>query len=386
MTSSTEHPKGACALIDDEPSRKHGRDAAAVSRVSASKKIWIDLDNSPHVPLFLPIIEGLQEAGYEVFLTARDSYQVCELVRLYSLSCRVVGRHYGKNRVLKLLGTGLRAAQLLPATWAERPDLAVSHGSRAQFLASVLMRIPTVMMLDYEFVQGTGFLHPEWLFVPEVIPAQRLNQKPDHVFRYPGLKEDVYVPRFRPEPGVRKALGIGEDELVVTVRPPASEAHYHNPESDLLFTACLRFMLDRSRARVILLPRNHNQETILRSEWTSAIEARRILIPEKVVDGLNLIWNSDLVISGGGTMNREAAALGVPVYSIFRGRLGAVDQYLAETGRLVVVEKVEDIPTKIVLQRRAPASPEARGQRGVFGCILKAIISIAEHQCLPAHS
>src|SRR5580658_7344135 len=75
----------------------------------ASKKIWIDLDNSPHVPFFIPIIEGIERRGHQVFLTARDSYQVCELLRLHGLSCQVVGRHYGKRWILKLLGTAFRA-------------------------------------------------------------------------------------------------------------------------------------------------------------------------------------------------------------------------------------------------------------------------------------
>ena len=132
----------------------------AVSR-SRRKKIWIDLDNSPHVPFFLPIIDGLKDAGHQVFLTARDSYQVCELLELHNLTCRVVGRHYGKRHLLKLLGTGLRALQLLPLVIRERPDLAVSHGSRGQFLIASLLRIPTIIMFDYEFVNATGFLHPD---------------------------------------------------------------------------------------------------------------------------------------------------------------------------------------------------------------------------------
>ncbi|MFZ0977941.1 MAG: DUF354 domain-containing protein [Candidatus Acidiferrales bacterium] len=350
---------------------------------SRQKKIWIDLDNSPHVPFFLPIIDGLEDAGHEVFLTARDSYQVCELLRLHDLTCRVIGRHYGKRHILKLLGTGLRALQLLPLVIKERPDLAVSHGSRGQFLIASLLRIPTIIMFDYEFVNSTGFLHPDWLFVPEVIPAERLSQAPDHVFRYPGLKEDVYVPRFKPEPGVRDFLGVGKDELMVTVRPPATEAHYHNPEGEQFLAECLQFLLEQSSSRVVLLPRNEKQATFLRSSWTRAIAEGRFVIPEDAVDGLNLIWNSDLVISGGGTMNREAAALGVPVYSIFRGRLGAVDQYLAETGRLTVIERIEDIRTRVILKRRTAGPRDSQSQGGALDSILRAVISIAEDKCLP---
>lgn len=350
----------------------------------APKKIWIDLDNSPHVPFFLPIIERLESRGYQVFLTARDSYQVCELLRLHGLSCQVVGRHYGKRWVLKLLGTAFRALQLLPLVITQRPALAVAHGSRAQIIVAWLLGIPSVGMYDYEFTKK-GFMHPDWVFVPDVIPEERVQQKPDHVLRYHGLKEDVYVPRFKPDPTVRSLLGVRQDELIVTVRPPATEAHYHNPEGEQFLAETLQYLLDQPDARVVMLPRNENQKTALRARWTRAIDEGRIIIPEHAVDGLNLIWNSDLVISGGGTMNREAAALGVPVFSIFRGHMGAVDRYLAETGRLTLIEKIEDIRKRIVLERREPALWGSASQSTVLDCIVNAINSIAEHKCLPAH-
>jgi predicted glycosyltransferase len=352
---------------------------------SALKKIWIDLDNSPHVPLFLPIIDELERKGYQILLTARDSYQVCELLRLHGLSCQVVGRHYGKKWILKLLGTAFRAMQLLPLAISEKPDLVVSHGSRAQIIVASLLGIPSVLMFDYEFASTTKFLEPDWVFVPAMIPEDRVHMKPDRVLRYQGLKEDVYVPRFKPDPDIRKLLGVGEDELIVTVRPPATEAHYHNPEGERFLTETLDYLLEQPAVRVVMLPRNDNQANVLRSRWTPAIEEGRIIIPEHAVDGLNLIWNSDLVISGGGTMNREAAALGVPVFSIFRGHMGAVDQYLSKTGRLVLIEKVEDIRTKIVLKPRKSALWGSSNGSAVLDSIVDAINSIAEHKCLPAH-
>ena len=371
-------------LSTPETQPLHDTKVGEISARVASKKIWIDLDNSPHVPFFMPIIEGLERRGYQVFLTARNSYQVCELMRLHGLSCQVIGQHYGKKWILKLLGTALRAAQLMPLAITERPVLAVSHTSRAQFLAASLLRIPTVIMFDYEFVNATGFLHPDWVFVPDMIPAEHVSREPGHVLRYRGLKEDVYAPRFKPGLNVRDLLGIREHELLVTVRPPATEAHYHNPESEQFFAASLNFLLDEPATRVVLLPRNQTQAVLLRSHWTRAIEDGRIIIPEQALDGLNLIWNSDLVISGGGTMNREAAALGVPVYSIFRGQIGAVDKYLAKTGRLILIERLEDIPTKVLLKRRKPALRDSASQSATLDCIVDAITSIAEHKCLPA--
>jgi predicted glycosyltransferase len=142
--------------------------------------------------------------------------------------------------------------------------------------------------------------------------------------------------------------------LLVTIRPPATEAHYHNPESELLFEATIDFLGQHENTRMVILPRNEVKQTAwVKSNWSTLCESRKIIIPEHVVDGLNLIWHSDLVISGGGTMNREAAALGVPVYSIFRGKIGAVDRYLSNNGRLVLLTSVEDVRTKILLNKRS---------------------------------
>jgi len=348
------------------------------------KKIWIDLDNSPHVPFFIPIIEELQKRGHQILLTARDSYQVCELLEFHHLACKVVGGHWGKNRFLKTLGTLGRAARLVPLAFREKPDLAVSLVSRAQLLACKALSIPMVVTFDYEFVVKMQFLQPDWILVPEVVPDSGAGVAKRGIFHYPGLKEDVYVPRFKPDATLRKELGISETHMLVTVRPPATEAHYHNPESDKLLSAALNFLIKQHDVRVALLPRNDRQSVTLRKEWGDCISKGKIVIPRHVMDGLNMIWNSDLVISGGGTMNREAAALDVPVYSIFRGRIGAVDRYLAENGRLVLLERVEDIYTKIVLKKREKVHRDFSESSAALRSISEAIISIAERQCLPA--
>jgi predicted glycosyltransferase len=348
------------------------------------KKIWIDIDNSPHVPFFMPIIAELQKRGHHILLTARDTYQVCELLKFHHLDCKVVGSHWGKNRFLKTLGTLGRAARLVPLALREKPDLAVSIVSRAQLLACKALAIPVVVTFDYEFVVKMQFLQPDWILVPEVIPDSGAGIAKRAVFRYPGLKEDVYVPGFKPDSALKSQLGISETDLLVTVRPPATEAHYHNPESDELLSAALNFLTKQHDVCVVLLPRNERQLVTLQKKWGDYIAKGKIVIPRQVMDGLNLIWNSDLVISGGGTMNREAAALGVPVYSIFRGKIGAVDRFLAGNGRLVLLEGVEDIYTKIVLERRRRVRSDFSASSAALRSISEAIISIAEHQCLPA--
>ena len=330
---------------------------AAPIRVSRGT-IWIDLDNSPHVPFFVPIIEELQRAGYKTLVTARDCFQVCGLADQLGLSYRRIGRHYGKNTLLKLFGLGWRSLQLMPQALKERPILAISHGSRAQLLAATLLRIPSVTLADYEFAKIWMFVRPTWVITPEVISDDAIRGEKERILKYPGIKEDVYVPRFKPDESFLSELGLSRRELLVTVRPPATEAHYHCQESDEIFAAAVNFLAEQPHVRMIVLPRNDKQAVAIRSRWGSLIEKQVMQIPAGVLDGLNLIWHSDFVISGGGTMNREAAALGVPVYSTFRGTIGAVDRYLARQGRLVLIENVSDVRKKVVLKKRiCPAFP-----------------------------
>jgi predicted glycosyltransferase len=253
--------------------------------------------------------------------------------------------------------------------------LAVSHGSRSQLIVAQALRIPSLVIFDYEFAQGLKVIHPTWVMMPDVIFSELSSRMPKGAMRYPGLKEDVYVPSFHPDPGIRARLGVSDQELMVTVRPPASEAHYHNPKSDDLFHAAVDFLGEKVGVRTVLLPRNERQAASIRDGWPELIKSGKVIIPDHAVDGLNLLWYSDLAISGGGTMNREAAALGVPVYSIFRGPIGAVDRYLSEVGRLVLLEHAEDFNTKIRLCRWE--RPEAPGnhQTSTLSAVVDNIVS-----------
>src|SRR6267378_2575669 len=349
----------------------------------AKGKIWIDLDNTPHVPFFAPIIEELQKCNYSVMVTARDCFQVRELADLLHLNYKLIGRHSGKSKIRKVAGLCFRALQLIPTILRERPDLAISHCSRSQLIASILCRIPSFFLGDYEFATGWIFIYPTWHMRPEVIPDGDLPWSPSRNLKYPGIKEDVYVPRFVPDPSIRSQLGLQEEDMVVTMRPPASEAHYHNPQSDELFEAAVEFLSKNAELKLVALPRNEKQAMYLRKRWPELFSNGKMRTPEKVVDGLNLIWHSDLVISGGGTMNREAAALGVPVYSIFRGKIGAVDQYLSRAGRLVLLRNAEDLQTKILpVRRERPTRPQDRHSAALSTIVEQMVASMESQQAL----
>ncbi len=305
-------------------------------------------------------------------------YQVCELLDYFQLPCRVVGGHYGKNKLLKVLSNCVRAVELLPAAASQRPDLAVSHGSRAQILVCKPLGIPTLAICDYEHSTRTGFIHPDWVLIPDVIPNTAMGDRPDRVLTYPGIKEDVYIPHFRPDPAILDQLKLSGNDLIVTIRPPATEAHYHNPESEVLFAESVRLIVEKPGAHMVVLPRNDRQNQQLRTQYSSLLASRRMTIPDGPVNGLNLIWFSDLVISGGGTMNREAAALGVPVYSIFRGKIGAVDRYLSQQGRLMLLETTQDVRTRIALTHwNRPQQPRPHSE-DVLNSVVHSVIGILE--------
>jgi len=351
-----------------------------VQSSAGPERIWIDLDNSPHVPFFIPIIEELQKRGYSTFLTARDAYQVVELLELHHLACKRVGRHYGRLKVMKVFGAIYRALQLIRVAMKEDLALAVSHGSRSQLIAAAVLRIPSVVIFDYEYARSLKVINPTWTMMPEVIYPEADPHRHERALKYPGLKEDVYVPRFCPDPSLRSRLGVSDQEIMVTVRPPASEAHYHNPKSDALFHGVIEFLGQKPEVRTVLLPRNERQDVAIRHEWPELINSGKVIIPDHVVDGLNLLWCSDLAISGGGTMNREAAALGVPVYSIFRGEIGGVDRYLSESGRLVLLEKIEDLSSRIRLRRWERPEVPARIQADTLSVIVGNVVSILEQK------
>jgi hypothetical protein len=378
MSTAEVVPLVSETLVQLEPG-KRGRTLA---------KVWIDLENSPHVPFFDPIIKELKRRDYEVVITARDCFQVCELADMAGFEYRKIGHHYGKNRVAKLAGLGVRVLQMTQFVRRERPSISVSHGSRSLMLLSAMLGIRSINIADYEYADfrlttWIGSVQKKWIMTPEVIPAdifEKAGLLKSHILHYPGIKEDVYVPFFHPDPSIKDDLGLQPSDVVVTIRPPASEAHYHNPESEKLLMAVFELLGRHPEVKTVLLPRTHKQEAELRHARPELFATGRIVVPKHAVNGLDLIWYSDVVISGGGTMNREAAALGIPVYSLFRGTMGAVDKHLAETGKLVLLESEQDVYEKLKLAPRTKALAPRQTQKVALDAVVNHIVAILEDE------
>jgi predicted glycosyltransferase/peptidoglycan/xylan/chitin deacetylase (PgdA/CDA1 family) len=351
------------ASCNDATSPQNGSDR------KKEKVIWVDLDNTPHVPFFRPIIKELRGRGYEVVVTARDAFQVFDLAKQMGVECTKIGRHYGKNRIMKVTGLFFRAIQMATLIGRKKPVLAISHGSRSQIILSNILRIPSLLIEDYEFAKFPPLMRPSWRMIPEIIPHDSVESEHSRLLTYPGIKEDVYVPQFTPDSSVLAELGAVDADIIVTVRPPATEAHYHNPESEKLFAAVMGRLHELPQVLTVLLPRNSRQSEEIKKQWPQYFADGRIVIPE-ALDGLNLIWHSDLVVSGGGTMNREAAALGVPVYSTFRGAIGAVDRHLEEKGRLILLTSEADVRDKLHICKRTRQCTTVAGQSEALARII----------------
>ena len=379
QSATKMEPEGSAPAHDVQGGAHQGK-------AQSGRKVWIDLENSPHVPFFDPIIAELEKRGCEVVLTARDCFQVCELADMAGFHYKKIGHHYGKHRIAKVAGLGIRVLQMMPLIRREKPALAVSHGSRSLIALSAMLGIPSITIADYEYADHRlakllGSARKKWVMTPDVVPPDIFRKDgllPDHILHYPGIKEDVYTPFFQPDPSLKEILGLQPADIVVTIRPPATEAHYHNPESEKLLTEVFQLLGANPRVKMVLLPRTARQEADLRQANTDLFAAERIIVPKHAVDGLDLIWYSDVVISGGGTMNREAAALGIPVYSLFRGTMGAVDKHLAATGRLVLLESVEDVREKLKLVARNKNFVPRPQQRGTLEAVVNHIIAILE--------
>jgi predicted glycosyltransferase len=297
-------------------------------------KIWIDMTAPAHVLVFRPIIPRLRERGHEVEVTARDYAQTLELLELQGIDHVAFGRHGGASRLRKLGSLLSRSRATRRFARRQGFELAVGHGSNDLAIAARRLRIPAVNMFDYEFAtlqHNIGCRLARRVITPDTIPPERLQRYgagPDKLVQYPGLKEDYYLADFTPDEGVLDQLGLDRVNVIVVVRPPPDVSLYHR-KSNPLFPQVLTHIGSQEGVQAVVLPRTDAQR-----EYVRALELPSVVLAEHAVDAQSLVALADLVVSAGGTMNREAVALGTPVYTTYGGRLGGVDEALIRDNRL----------------------------------------------------
>ena len=316
-------------------------------------RVWIDLTNSPHVLVMRPVIERLIEDGHDVEVTARDFAQTLALCERFGIDHTAIGRHRGERLSAKATGLASRSVALVRWARPRRFEIALGHGSNDGSVAAALLRIPSATMFDYEWAtvqHNVNCRLARAVVVPDAIPPERLKRygATGKVRAYEGLKEEYYLADFEPEERVLEELDLDRGSPIVAVRTPPEVSLYHRFENDL-FARVLERLGEAAVAdgvQPVVLPRVESQREEL-------VNVPGFIVPERAIDAQSLISYADLVISAGGTMNREAVALGTPVYTTFEGRLGAVDERLIKEGRLRMLVRPEELD----LGKRA-ASPE----------------------------
>jgi predicted glycosyltransferase len=296
-------------------------------------RIWIDLSNSPHPILFEPIVDELRGSGHEVMLTARGHAQTVDLAKERWPEVRVIGGRAPSGRAAKARAVAGRATALARFARHERIDVAVSHNSYAHAVAARALRIPCVTAMDYEYQPANhiAFRFADRVVVPDEFPLRMLRlqgARSRKVWRYSGFKEEVYLQRFTPDPSVLEELGLGQDEPFLVARPSPAGAAYHQFENPL-FDVALAQVLDHADVRVVLLPRRPEDVR----DYVG-VPAERRIVPKRAVDTRSLLHYARALLGAGGTMNREAALLGTPVFGMYAGRLAALDRRLIREGRL----------------------------------------------------
>jgi predicted glycosyltransferase len=336
-------------------------------------RVWIDISNSPQVLFFRPLVDLLLERGHTVDVTTRDYAQTLELLELHGIPHEVVGpRHggasaWGKGRAM----TG-RVRALHRYAKARRFDIALSHASHELPLVARWLGVPSAYAFDYEFARvqhGVGCRAARRVVVPEPIPQARLDRLGAHadtVRRFPGLKEEYYLSGFEPDSGVLDALGLDPAKVLAVVRTPPDVSLYHR-HGNLLFTDVLSRLGTDPVANAVVLTRTAEQRTAV-----AALSLPALIVPEHAIDAQSLVALADLVVSAGGTMNREAVALGVPVYTSFAGRSGAVDDQLIAEGRLRTLAAIDDLE---VVKKPVGSPPSTRDPALLLDLLLTALES-----------
>jgi hypothetical protein len=319
-------------------------------------RVWIDITAPAHVLVFRPLVRLLHERGAETAVTARRYAQTVELLRLHGIEATLYGEHGGGSVLGKLGAMASRLPALRRFARGRGFDIALAHGSHELTMAACSLGIPSSTTFDYEFAvlqHQLGCRAATRVVVPDAIPPERLERygvRPPKLLRYPGLKEEYYLADFEPDPDVLDRLGLDPARVLVVVRTPADVAAYHRFSNELFPRVLDRLGRDET-VQAVVVPRTDEQRASIR-----ALGLPSLVVPGGAVDAQSLIALSDLVVSAGGTMNREAVALGVPVYTTFAGRLGGVDEALIRAGRL---RPLAD-PAELVLEKRPPGGERVR--------------------------
>jgi predicted glycosyltransferase len=330
--------------------------------------IWIDFSTAPDPVFFRPLAQRFAARGHPVWATARRYGETAAIAERCGFDAEVVGEHGGRGTMAKAVAIGRRSALLARLARSRRPAVALSFNSYAQAVAARLSGVPFVTVTDYEYQPANhlAFRLADKVMVPDGFSTAMLRRQGatpasgdgDRVVVFPGLKEHVSMLDFSPDPdfpACLRALGVDTDGVVATVRPPATSSLYHRFANDW-FYGLLDHIARQPGVSVVALPRYPAQEARIH-----ALGHANVTVPTQVLDGRDLVYRSDLVVSAGGSMNREAVVLGTPAYTAFAGRMAGVDRNLIRQGALVQLRSQDDVHLLRVEKNARPGLPGVDG-------------------------
>ncbi len=316
--------------------------------MNKKQKTWIDITNAPQVLFFEPFIDFFKKQKVSYIITCRDLGGSKELLLKKEIPFIELGTHHGKSILNKAIGT-ISEVKLRTDFLSKHKEISLilTHQSPYAIVAGYLKNKKTIEFFDNEYATWSNLLSfplATKLYCPEALKEVNLskrflfNEKKLHY--YSGIKEGIYLNGFKKDKKIIKELKLKEKDYVV-FRPEANLAHYHPTEK---YTTKIIDKLVNDRQTVVLVARYKNQKEEYKKKYENK---KNFIILEKMIDGPQLIANSKLVLSAGGTMNREACVLGIPVISLYSGKLLAVDGWLIKKKYMKHISQVKDIKREI---------------------------------------
>lgn len=347
--------------------------------LSRQTLVWVDIENPPQVQYLLPLVRAFRRKSHRVVVTARDYGIAFDLLRHNGVEFYPVGRHFGASKLAKVAGNLRRSVVLRRyVARAGRPNLVVS-ASRSAALTARSLGVPSFVICDYEYVNlavfracGSYILHPD-VISSDTFVARGVRE--DRLIPFSGIKEDLsFADAHIEEEFPAELTGLTASTLRrVLIRPPAEESHYHRRESSDVAHRVLEHFSTRNDCIVLYSPRYEWQ---VASVWRHRWQVQPYVL-QKPLPFISLLKAVDVVISGGGTMTREAAYLGVPAISIFHGKSASVDAYLESIGRLTVIRELSDLERLDIggLRKHEPLRQQSNTAEEIVSLIEAIVVS-----------
>lgn len=295
-------------------------------------RAWLDLLTPKQILFFGPVIDELKSSKVDVLATSRRYREVGPLAERAGLDLRYVGERGSKGQEEQLLAATRRQAEMIPVVKEFDPDVAVSIASAVCARVAFGLGVKHIAVNDSPHSEIAGRLSlplSHHLLCPWVIPYkawEKFGIQKKQVVTYHALDPAAWLKR---EPIGGPVPRLDSNRKTITVRVQESDAPYL-ANADMGWTdRLLAALLDEfPKINLVALCRYDYQVEEIKGKFGS-----RCIVPDEVVNGHGLLSATDLFVGMGGTMNSEAALMGVPTISAFQGSL-YTDRYLESVGLL----------------------------------------------------